>query len=63
MLAVRTVAFRLSALMARWLLERRISEGSERLKRLRDELAVIDEQLVLGFFQRLDGQHQIGARL
>ena len=31
--------------MARWLLERRISEGSERLKRLRAELAVVDEQL------------------
>jgi hypothetical protein len=32
--------------MARWLLERRISEVSERLKRLRAELAVVDEQLV-----------------
>jgi hypothetical protein len=31
--------------MARWLLERRISEVSERLKRLRAELAVVDEQL------------------
>lgn len=31
--------------MARWLLERRISEVSERLKRLRVELAVVDEQL------------------
>jgi len=31
--------------MARWLLERRISEVSERLKRLRTELAVVDEQL------------------
>lgn len=31
--------------MARWLLERRISEVSERLKRLRTELAVADEQL------------------
>src|SRR5438093_310079 len=36
---------RLSAAMARWLLERRISEVSERLKRLRAELAVVDEQL------------------
>lgn len=31
--------------MARWLLERRISEVSERLKRLRGELEVLDEQL------------------
>ena len=31
--------------MARKLLERRISEVSERLKRLRAELAVVDEQL------------------
>src|SRR5438270_1074874 len=31
--------------MARWLLERRISEVSERLKRLRAELSVVDEQL------------------
>src|SRR2546425_9005934 len=31
--------------MARWLLERRISEVSERLKRLRAELAIVDEQL------------------
>jgi hypothetical protein len=31
--------------MARWLLERRISEVSERLKRLRVELAVVDEQM------------------
>ena len=31
--------------MARWLLERRISEVSDRLKRLRAELAVVDEQL------------------
>jgi len=33
--------------MARWLLERRISEVSERLKRLRAELAVVDEQLAV----------------
>jgi len=31
--------------MARWLLERRISEVSDRLKRLRAELSVVDEQL------------------
>src|SRR3989440_11191171 len=31
--------------MSRWLLERRISEVAERLKRLRGELAVLDEQL------------------
>jgi hypothetical protein len=31
--------------MSRWLLERRLSEISERLKRLRGELAVVDEQL------------------
>src|SRR5207248_3619909 len=31
--------------MARWLLERRISEVSERLKELRAELDVVDEQL------------------
>ena len=31
--------------MARWLVERRISEVSDRLKRLRAELAVLDEQL------------------
>src|SRR5438105_3598170 len=31
--------------MSRWLLERRISEVSERLKRLRAELSVVDEQL------------------
>jgi hypothetical protein len=31
--------------MSRWLLERRLSEISERLKRMKDELAVVDEQL------------------
>jgi hypothetical protein len=31
--------------MSRWLLERRLSEISERLKRMRGELAVVDEQL------------------
>ena len=31
--------------MARWLVERRISEVSDRLKRLRAELSVVDEQL------------------
>lgn len=32
--------------MARWLTERRLSQGVTRLKSLRGELAVIDEQLV-----------------
>src|SRR2546423_12201169 len=31
--------------MSRWLLERRLAEVAERLKRLRGELEVIDEQL------------------
>jgi hypothetical protein len=31
--------------MQRWLVERRISDVSERLKRLRAELSVIDEQM------------------
>jgi hypothetical protein len=31
--------------MSRWLLERRLSEVTERLKRTKAELAVIDEQL------------------
>ena len=31
--------------MSRWLVERRLSESAERLKRLRSELAVADEQL------------------
>ena len=31
--------------MSRWLLERRLSEISERLKRMKGELAVVDEQL------------------
>ena len=32
--------------MSRWLVERRLSDVSARLKRLRGELQVIDEQLV-----------------
>ena len=32
--------------MSRWLVERRLSESAERLKRLRAELAVAEEQLV-----------------
>src|SRR5947199_10203406 len=39
------VALTLSAAMARWLLERRLSDVSDRLKRQRGELQVIDEQL------------------
>jgi len=31
--------------MSRWLVERKLSESSERLKALRAELAVVDEQL------------------
>jgi uncharacterized coiled-coil DUF342 family protein len=31
--------------MSRWLVEKRLSASSERLKRLRNELAVIDEQM------------------
>lgn len=31
--------------MSRWLVERRLSESAERLKRLRAELAVVEEQL------------------
>ena len=31
--------------MSRWLVERRLSESAERLKRLRSELAVVEEQL------------------
>jgi hypothetical protein len=31
--------------MSRWLLERRLSEVSDRLKRMKGELAVVDEQL------------------
>ncbi|MDP8938016.1 MAG: hypothetical protein M3O23_09870 [Actinomycetota bacterium] len=31
--------------MSRWLVERRLSESAERLKRLRGELAVVEEQL------------------
>ena len=31
--------------MSRWLVERKLSEASERLKRLRTELRVADEQL------------------
>ncbi len=31
--------------MSRWLVERRLSESAERLKRLRTELAVVEEQL------------------
>lgn len=32
--------------MSRWLVEKRLSQSSERLKRLRAELAVVDEQLL-----------------
>ncbi len=32
---------------ARWLLERRLSDSSQRLKHLRTELAVADEQLLV----------------
>jgi chromosome segregation ATPase len=35
---------RLSA-VAKWLVERRLKQASERLKRLREDLRVIDEQL------------------
>lgn len=31
--------------MSRWLVERRLSEAAKRLKRLRNELAVVEEQL------------------
>lgn len=31
--------------MSRWLVEKRLSQASERLKLLRDELKVVDEQL------------------
>lgn len=31
--------------MSKWLLEKRLSASAERLKRLRGELAVVDEQL------------------
>ncbi len=31
--------------MSRWLVERRLSESAERLKRLRADLAVVEEQL------------------
>ena len=31
--------------MSRWLVERRLSESAERLKRLRAEVAVVEEQL------------------
>ncbi len=31
--------------MSRWLVEKRLSASSERLRRLRNELAVIDEQM------------------
>jgi chromosome segregation ATPase len=31
--------------MSRWLVERRLTESAERLKRLRTELAVVEEQL------------------
>jgi hypothetical protein len=31
--------------MSRWLVERRLSEVAERLKRMKAELAVVDEQL------------------
>ena len=33
--------------MSRWLLEKRLSASAERLKRLRSELQVVDEQLGL----------------
>ena len=32
--------------MARWLVEKRLSQSAERLRQLRAELAVVDEQLV-----------------
>jgi hypothetical protein len=32
--------------MSRWLVEKQLSASAERLRRLRNELAVIDEQLV-----------------
>ena len=32
--------------MSRWLVEKRLSQSAERLKRLRAELAVVDEQLL-----------------
>ncbi len=32
--------------MSRWLVEKRLSQSSERLKQLRAELVVVDEQLV-----------------
>ena len=35
------------AMSARWLLERRLSDSSQRLRRLRSELAVADEQLLV----------------
>ena len=34
--------------MSRWLIERKLSEVSDRLKRMRSDLLVLDEQL--GFF-------------
>lgn len=33
--------------MSRWLLEKRLSASADRLKRLRSELQVVDEQLTL----------------
>jgi hypothetical protein len=32
--------------MSRWLVEKRLSQSADRLKRLRAELAVVDEQLL-----------------
>jgi hypothetical protein len=32
--------------MSRWLVERKLSESAERLRQLRSELAVVEEQLV-----------------
>jgi len=45
--------------MSRWLLERRLTETVERLKRLRAELEVIDEQLA--FFSEAADEARLRA--
>ncbi len=45
--------------MSRWLVERRLSQSSERLKQLRAELGVVDEQLL--FFSEAADEARLRA--
>ena len=45
--------------MSRWLVEKRLSQSAERLKRLRAELGVVDEQLL--FFSEAADEARLRA--